>query len=195
MKNILGDSHLLIIYIIWVIFLVLGIQCIVKYKLWKPVNYLTILIIFFMYIIFLYQLRVFYICVSPLNKIEKFSNLNTTFKLHDRDMLKIRFRDGDIRTDFNWDSPLAWAQNKGQHMYADDKNQNEKTRNAPSCDNTTVLQLTELVVVTNQTLIDARAAYKNLIDVFNDMETVISNDQNTLTTLTNQINTTTNLQV
>jgi hypothetical protein len=138
-----------------------------------------------MYIIFLYQIRIFYICFSPLKKKEKYENMNKTFRLFNRNELATQFNGGEIRTQFDWNGPLYWARNKNQNFYGDDNNQDHG--NGPSCDNQTVLQLTELVVTTKQALQDARAAYANLSSIYNDILTVDANNNDALTKLKNEI--------
>lgn len=179
-------DHLYILYIVWIILFILGIRIILKYKLWKPIHYLRIAIIVFVYIIIIYQIRILYTC-SP-DFIEKYENANKTFKLYDRNKLMTQFQGGDAPTKFVWLGPLNWA--NGDHVtnYASDYKTDKKGSNrGKHCDATTVRELTELASVTLQQLEDARAAYNELLRIKTQLDTVNLNDNNALDKLVKEI--------
>jgi len=183
MNNRIDDTCLYILYVTWIIFFILGIRYILKYKLWKPVNYLRITIILFIYIIILYQIRIQNICFH--NVIEKYQNANQTFRLYDRNQLQIQIEGGGAPTKFVWEGPLNWPNGDGVTNYANDTKGDHN--NGKHCDNTIVRELTELTSVTLQQLSDARAAYNRLIEIKNHINTINLNDNDALSKMISEI--------
>jgi hypothetical protein len=166
------DNDLLIINIVWVLCLLLGIRFIYKYKLWKPKYYFILLVIFVTYIIVLYQIQIVWTCFPT--TIETLENQNTTFQLYDRTRLipqELLFSEGDVQTGYgNWDVQLKWPgpDKNGNPLtpnyYADDNNTDGKG-SGNVCNRENILQLTELVSVSTQQLVDAELTYKSLQNI------------------------------
>lgn len=174
--------YLIIIYVIWIFLFILGVQYVVKYKLWKPVHYLPITIITITYLIIICQIQILWLCFPTTHNRDPFQNSNNTFKLFDRSKVQTQFAGGDAPTKFNWDSPLSFGNGIGQNFYADDNNQ-WSNGDGNVCNRVNIIQLTELVSVSQQQLQDAEATYKNLSKLYNIIHGSILEDTTTLSNI------------
>ena len=148
------DIAILILYLMIISIFSLGIHYIIKKKMWKPANYLTITIIGVISIIVVYQIRVLLGCFS--SSLESMGNSNAIFKL-------INSNDSPNQTAY-----LENSINYGRNMKSNDYANNN---HAKTCKANEYRELDLLVTASAQQLNDAKNAYQvlnNIYDVIND---------------------------
>ena len=118
-------SFILVIIIFWLITFVLGIKYSFKNKLWKTTNYLLLFLIIGGYIIILFQIIFISNILSSKTIInENYANVNTHFKLIDRNTIPT-----NKETKYSWDAPLNYGARLTTNRYNDNGNKNCNNNN------------------------------------------------------------------